>query len=157
MIALLPRLRRFTRALTGSVQDADDLAQTTCERALAKISLFEPGTRMDSWLFRIARNLWIDQLRTRGNRGEVISMDNCSEAELASTEAAQESHIDMRKLDAAMAQLPEEQRTLLVLVCVEGYSYKETAMLLQIPLGTVMSRLARARRRLGELLNTDPR
>ncbi len=153
IVVLLPRLRRFTRALTGSTDAGDDLAQSTCERALKKLEQFRPGTRLDSWIFRIAKNIWIDQLRSKSNQGNTVDLESWSETEQAAREGAQENYIKLHNIDTAMTQLSEEQRCLLALVCIEGFSYKEASALMEIPVGTVMSRLARARLRLAELLN----
>lgn len=156
MVALLPRLRRFARGLTGVADQADDLVQAACERALTRIDQWQPGTRLDSWMFRIVQTIWLDEWRAvkvRTGEGRI-------DAEMAEDELAfdggrgLEAHMTYEAVRAAMAELPAEQRAVLVLVCVEGQSYKEAAAALDIPIGTVMSRLARARaglvRRLGE-------
>jgi len=156
MVALLPRLRRFARGLAGVPDQADDLVQAACERALARIDQWQPGTRLDSWMFRIVQTIWLDERRAvkvRTGEGRI-------DAEMAEDELAfdggrgLEAHMTYEAVRAAMATLPEDQRAVLVLVCVEGQSYKEAAAALDIPIGTVMSRLARARaglvKRLGE-------
>lgn len=145
LIAVLPRLRRFCFALTGNRDDADDLCQAAIERALSKASLFRAGTRLDSWMYRIAQNLNIDAARKRATRGHevpvetavgVIGEDGSRKAEIRS---------DIERVRAAMAKLPDEQRAVLACVALDGMSYKEAANALDIPMGTVMSRLARAR------------
>ncbi|MCP5152088.1 MAG: RNA polymerase sigma factor [Chromatiales bacterium] len=148
MVAVLPRLRRFAYALTGSMADGDDVVQTVCERALTRMHQYEPGTRLDSWLFRIAKNVWIDEWRRRRSAGPHQTIDDGPE--LAGGDLARESEnrLEVESVSAAMDRLPEDQRLVLVAVCVDGMSYKEAAELLEIPIGTVMSRLARARRRL---------
>ena len=156
MVALLPRLRRFARGLAGVPDQADDLVQAACERALTRIDQWQPGTRLDSWMFRIVQTIWLDERRAvkvRTGEGRI-------DAEMAEDELAfdggrgLEAHMTYEAVRAAMATLPEVQRAVLVLVCVEGQSYKEAAAALDIPIGTVMSRLARARaglvKRLGE-------
>lgn len=157
MVQLLPKLRRFARGLTGSPGDGDELVQTTCERALRKIDAFEPGTRMDSWLYRMAQNLWYDQLRAKKVRGNVVEFSTIDSRQLEQNdgEDMQTRHENQRQLarvEAAMRTLADDQRVVLMLVCVEGHSYQEAADLLQIPKGTVMSRLARARQQLQKIL-----
>jgi RNA polymerase sigma-70 factor (ECF subfamily) len=153
LVALLPRLRRFGAGLTGSLDAADDLVQTACERALRAPDRFAPGTRLDSWMFRIMQNIWIDQRRARGRRGT-----ESGEPELLASlvgddgRRVTEANMTLERVGAAMDALPEDQRAVLVAVCVEGLSYAETAELLEIPVGTVMSRLFRARRGLGAAL-----
>lgn len=153
MVALLPRLRRFCRAIAGSPDAGDDLAQATVERALTRIGQWEPGTRLDSWMYRIARNLNIDAARTRGTRG--VSVDaGMLESEMGEDgRSTVEARSDLHRAQQAMASLPEEQRTLLALVAIDGRSYKDAAELLEIPIGTVMSRLARARRAIDLFVN----
>ncbi len=142
-MALLPRLRRFALALTGRANDADDLVQDTVERALRNLDRFVPDTRMDSWLFRIARNLWIDTTRSRNVR----KTSDLSEAETLAHDGARaaEAHLLLSQTLGALAQLPEEQRNVVALVLIDGLSYREAASVLEVPIGTVTSRLARAR------------
>lgn len=153
LTATIPRLRRFSRALTGNLADGDDLVQATCERALLKVEQFETGTEFDRWVFRIARNLWIDIQRQRSRRPTLGGEEAAVELEHLGTSGAEEHSAELYKIDQAMQQLPEEQRTLILLVCVEGFAYQETAQLLDLPVGTVMSRLARARKKLHSLMN----
>jgi RNA polymerase sigma-70 factor (ECF subfamily) len=135
-------VRRFALALTGTVADADDLTQGALERALTRQRLFTPGTRLDSWVFRIAQNLWIDQARSRKSRGQHAELD---EAAKESRSEDMASRIDLTK---TIASLPDDQRVVVGLVLVEGWSYQEAADMLQTPVGTVMSRLSRARERI---------
>ncbi len=155
MVALLPRLRRFACGLTGSFADADDLVQGACVKALDRIEQWRPGTRLDSWMFRILQNLWIDQLRER--RGREVAMDPEDLAERAVGDAARENEarIALGEVRRAVAKLPPEQRAVLMLVSVDGVSYKEAAEILEIPIGTVMSRLARARLALGRAIEGE--
>jgi RNA polymerase sigma-70 factor (ECF subfamily) len=155
MVALLPRLRRFACGLTGSLADADDLVQGACLKALDRIEQWRPGTRLDSWMFRILQNLWIDQLRER--RGREVAMDPEDLAERAVGDAARENdaRIALGEVRREVAKLPPEQRAVLMLVSVEGVSYKEAAEILEIPIGTVMSRLARARLALGRAIEGE--
>lgn len=154
LIVLLPRLRRFGLALTGNGDAADDLVQAACERALRRRADFTPGTRLDSWVFRIMQNLWIDSRRQHARRGGTPDDDETL-AGLPGSDGrrATESAITLSRVLAAMDHLPDEQRAVLVAVCVEGLSYTDAAALLEIPIGTVMSRLFRARRALSETLD----
>jgi RNA polymerase sigma-70 factor (ECF subfamily) len=148
MVELLPRLRRFAVALTGDLDQADDLVQETCMRALSRVEQWQPGTRLDSWMYRIAQNLWLDRARARKVRGEQVNVE-AAEA-LAGTDGRDvvESRLTLQAVSAALGHLPAEQRVLIALVCIDGLSYKEAADITQTPIGTVMSRLARARREL---------
>lgn len=148
LVALLPRLRRFSLTLTGSPDQADDLVQLACEKALLKQHQWQPGTRLDSWLYRIIQNLHIDQLRGKSRRGEHLDVD--AVGDLADTRSAgaaeRENMLDV--LSGLIAELPEDQRIVMLLIAVEEYSYQEAAETLQIPMGTVMSRLSRARKKI---------
>jgi RNA polymerase sigma-70 factor, ECF subfamily len=141
----MPRLRRFALTLTGSQVDADDLVQGTFERALVYLQQWEPGTRLDSWLYRIAQNLWIDQRRRARVRGTTESADDMVLPGEDGREV-NERKLMVRDAMRALAALPEEQQVVLALVSIEGLSYEEAAKVLNVPRGTVMSRLARARR-----------
>ena len=144
LIAVLPRLRRFARGLTGATAEADDLVQAACERALARAHQFEEGTRFDSWMFRIVQTIWIDQLRAREVRkedGDVAEERLGSDAPVRRIEA----RLALAEIRRAVELLPPDQRTTLMLVTVEGLSYKEAAEVAGVPVGTIMSRLARAR------------
>ena len=144
LIAVLPRLRRFARGLTGSLVEADDLVQAACERALARRHQFQEGTRFDSWMFRIVQTIWIDQIRTRKVRKEETEV---AEGRLGSDEPVRrvEARLALDEVRRAVDRLPPDQRTALLLVTVDGLSYKEAAEVVQVPVGTIMSRLARAR------------
>ena len=150
LVELLPRLRRLARTLTGHVHDADDLVQVAVERALARSAQWRPDARLDAWVFGILRNAWLDELRSRTRGQRVFAPE---EAGAAVGEASIERHGDAMAVDAAMARLPREQREVVALVLVEGLSYRETAELLEVPMGTVTSRLARARAALQALLD----
>lgn len=145
IVTLLPRLRRFAAGLSGSVQDGDDIVQAACVRALERHHQWEPGTRLDSWMFRIIRNLWLDGRKSAWSR--LVKSDD---AVLAGTpggsmERELEARNELELARKAIAALPPQQREVLMLVTVEGQTYEAAAELLGIPLGTVMSRLARAR------------
>jgi RNA polymerase sigma-70 factor (ECF subfamily) len=150
MIALLPRLRRFARGLAGSRDDADDLVQGACERALRSIDSWQPGTRLDSWMYRILHNLWVDQHRRRRHEAPIEDADLKVGGEDGRRTA--ESRLELAEVRAQIAALPEPQRDVLVLVCIEDMSYREAAETLSVPIGTVMSRLARARASLAAAL-----
>jgi RNA polymerase sigma-70 factor (ECF subfamily) len=144
LVAVLPKLRRFARGLTGKAAEADDLVQAACERALARAHQFEEGTRFDSWMFRIVQTIWIDQLRAREVRkedGDVAEERLGSDAPVRRIEA----RLALAEIRQAVELLPPDQRTTLMLVTVEGLSYKEAAAVAGVPVGTIMSRLARAR------------
>lgn len=155
MIALLPRLRAFARSLTGKADQADDLVQMTVEKALRNLDGYMPGTRLDSWLFRIMRNAWIDTIRARK---ETQALDDDTAETLMGEDGrtTTEARLHLADVQRAMAALPEEQRAVLMLVCVEGMRYREVAEALEIPEGTVMSRLSRARLGLSQLLSRTP-
>jgi len=152
LVALLPRLRRFAYGLSGQRDDADDLVQAACERALERSDQWEPGTRLDSWMYRIIQNLWFDRLRSRKVRGDLVDIEAIEPRADEHAHRAPELRSDLARVSDALQQLRPEHRELLMLVCVEELSYKEAAELLQIPMGTVMSRLARARLALHERL-----
>lgn len=151
LVALLPRLRRFALVLCRSPSLADDLVQSACERALANADHWSPGTRFDAWVFRILRNAWIDHLRR--TRTERMKEDVTIQANIVG-DAGEEpmlSKLLLAEIQQMIDAMPSEQREVLLLVCVEDLAYREAAEVLGVPIGTVMSRLARARRRLVEL------
>jgi RNA polymerase sigma-70 factor (ECF subfamily) len=144
LVAVLPRLRRFARGLAGSAVEADDLVQSACERALARRHQFQEGTRFDSWMFRIVQTIWIDQIRARDVRkqdGELVEARHGSDEPVRRAEA----RLSLGEVRRAVERLPPDQRVALLLVTVEGLSYREAAAAIGVPVGTIMSRLARAR------------
>ncbi len=143
--ALLPRLRRFAHALSRNAADADDLTQATAERALRSKAQWQTGTRLDSWLYRIMRNLWIDTVRARGRKEKVEAPAELADRIGEDSREAMEASIDLKRVMAAMQRLPEEQREVVALILVEGFGYRETAEMLELPIGTVSSRLVRGR------------
>ena len=147
--ALLPRLRRFGRTLARHREDADDLVQIAVERALTRTEQWQPGTRLDSWMFRIMQNAWIDETRARARRSQTFVAEEEGEHIGVSTTDAQIDAIAVRK---AVAQLNDDQRAVVGLVLVEGLAYREAADVLGVPIGTLTSRLARAREALQALL-----
>ncbi len=144
LVALLPRLRRFAHGLAGSEQEGDDLVQAACVRALERRSQWQPGTRLDSWLYRIIQNIRLDRLRAGGVRDR-LTQDQLPMLAAVDGVAELEHRLTLARVRQIVARLPEEQRTVVLLVCVEGLSYRETSAALGIPAGTVMSRLSRAR------------
>lgn len=151
ILAELPRLRRYARALVGERAAADDLVQDTLERAWSRIGQWRPGSDLRAWLFGIMHNLRIDQMRRPG----LNVAPNDDEAIDLPSRATQTDHLELRDLAAAVARLPEEQRAVLLLVALEDMRYEDVARTLGIPVGTVMSRLARGRERLRLLLEAD--
>src|SRR5215471_8165324 len=152
MLAMLPRLRRFAYGLTGSVDSGDDLVQSACERALARLHQWEPGTRLDSWMFRIMKNLWLDDTRAGWRREVVTSSEVLEAVRGGDSEVESTARLELGAVLDHINRLPDAQRTVLLLVSVEGLSYKEAAAILDVPIGTVMSRLARARLTLGRAI-----
>ena len=155
MIALLPNLRRFAISLARSRDVADDLVQTACEKALASRDSYAPGTRFDAWMFRILRNTWIDRVRRQRTEGVRIDIDDAHDLVGSDGSASAERRLMLSATAAAIAGLPDDQREVLVLVCVEELSYRDAAGVLDVPIGTVMSRLARGRRKLSENLGIN--
>jgi RNA polymerase sigma-70 factor (ECF subfamily) len=153
LVSLLPRLRRFGYALTGSMDDGDDLVHSACERALTRLDQFEAGTRLDSWMFRIMQNMWIDHKRSPQSYREISAQPADLEPLVVGDAQREAEHrVFLAAVRRAVAELAPEYRSVLVLVCVEGLSYKEAAQVLDIPIGTVMSRLSRARLAVGQAL-----
>jgi RNA polymerase sigma factor (sigma-70 family) len=146
MVQLLPRLRRYAIALAGSVADGDDLVQDTVERALKHLHTWEPGTRLDSWMFRIAKNRFLDGRRS-AKRARMVAIDAPQEAaEVAEDGArAMQARLELQDVNTALQALPGEQRLAVALVLVDGLSYREAADILEIPIGTLTSRISRAR------------
>lgn len=145
LIALLPRLRRFARALTRNADEADDLVQTAVERALKNLHGWTAGTRLDSWMFRIMKNCWIDEVRSKAVRTRVFAPEEAAVNVGGAGPEDMELYLEAQAARAAMDELPEEQRLAVALVLVEGFSYREAADLLEVPIGTLTSRLARGR------------
>ena len=156
MVGLLPRFRRFAMTLAKDPDRADDLVQAACERALTRLGQLREGTRLDSWLYRIMYTQWIDKLRRKKTRSDkLILLTNESKSAQPSTEM--DNPIDAAlDLQNALNTLPGEHRVALMLVSVEGYSYAEAASVLEVPAGTVASRVARARNMLSRILFEEP-
>ena len=141
----LQRLRRFAHALSRNAADADDLTQATVERALRSRHQWEPGTRLDSWLYRIMRNLWIDTVRSRGRREAREAPLDAAQTVGSDPREALEASLGLQRAMDAMGRLPDEQREVVALILIEGYGYREVAEMLGLPIGTVSSRLVRGR------------
>ena len=152
LLAAVPSLRAFAISLTGQVDRADDLVQDTLLRALANLHRFEPGTNLNAWLFTILRNLFHSEYRKR--RREVEDADG-SYAESLKSHPEQEGRMEMREFRTALAKLPADQREALVLVGAAGFSYEEAAAICDCAVGTIKSRVNRARLRLASLLNVE--
>lgn len=150
LLALLPRLRRFAVGLCGNPADGDDLCQMSLERALANRSKWQEGTRLDSWMYRVMRNIWIDEGRATTRRRETFVDEDAGLS--VGGDGAQEHAVELSMVDRAMQKLPEDQREAVLLVMVEGYAYKEAAEIVGCPVGTLNSRLVRGRDALLELL-----
>jgi RNA polymerase sigma-70 factor, ECF subfamily len=151
IVALLPRLRRFARSLTGNVQDADDLVHVAIERALSRSEQLRPDSSLAAWMFGIVRNAWIDEARARSRRNRVFAPEELGESV---PDPTGHQHADIISVQGAMARLPDEQREVVGLVLIEGLSYKEAAEVMNVPVGTVTSRLARGRDALQAMLST---
>jgi RNA polymerase sigma-70 factor, ECF subfamily len=145
LAGLLPRLRRFARALTGTAADADDLVQAAIERALRSADQWRPGTNAASWMFRIMKNLWIDEIRARKAREKLFALEQFTDQAMVDGAGDMEAHLYANHVQRIVSGLPEEQRLAIALVLVEGLSYREAASVLDVPIGTLTSRLARGR------------
>lgn len=149
---LFPRLWRYCLVITGNHDSANDLAQSACMRALEKADQFKPGTRIDHWVFRIAQRIWLNELRAASvRRGGGMAV--LEEQHLPDPAPGPEENLGVREILMQVFTLPEAQRVAFLLVYVEEYSYRETASILDIPVGTVMSRLSAARSKLMNKLN----
>ncbi|HEX9933410.1 MAG TPA: sigma-70 family RNA polymerase sigma factor [Allosphingosinicella sp.] len=152
LLALLPRLRRFARSLARDAADADDLAQVAVERALKAKAQWRTGTRLDAWMMRIMRNCWIDEVRSRGRQARTFAPEDAGAAATIPAHEDIERSAQMSDVDKAMNALPAEQREAIALVLVEGLAYREAAEILDIPIGTLTSRLTRGRQALAQYL-----
>lgn len=153
IVKLLPKLRRFCNRLTGSTDAGDDLTQSTVERALSRIDHWQIGTRLDSWIFRIARNINIDEARARTRNTEHFDGIASDNAVGEDGRDITENRSTLACVKSILATLPDDQRIVVMLVIVEGKSYREAADVLDIPIGTVMSRISRARQTISTHIN----
>jgi len=152
---LIPRLRRFASGLAGSTDRGDELVQAACERLLGHQERLRPDTRLDSWMYRVIRNLHVDSIRAQSVRDRgAQQLRLVGESQPAGSSGLDEQ-LHLHDVHDAMLQLPEEQRSALMLISVEGLSYKEAAEVLQVPMGTVTSRLIRGRKALVALLDHE--
>lgn len=153
LVALLPRLRRFARVLCRSDPDAQDLVQATVERALARRGAWRAGTRLDSWAFTIMRRIHIDQGRSKTRWGKVVTPEDAATPNVAdAAQAGEDLRADALAVRDALDRLPEDQRLAVALVLVDGLSYAEAAQVLDVPAGTLTSRLVRGRQSLIQTL-----
>ena len=153
LLSLLPRFRRFALGLTRNPGDADDLVQTALEKAVSRIDQWEPGTRLDSWVFRIIQTTHIDMIRGRKRNDSFLELVKNQENRSHDGERALEARNTLDAVRHAIFNLPEEQRAVIMLVSVEGLSYKEAAETLAIPMGTLTSRLVRGRNALMQMMS----
>lgn len=156
LTALQPRFRRFAYGLTGSMDQADDLVQNAYERAFTRLHQWKPGSRLDSWMFRIIQTVHLNGVDAARVRQRYASDVDPADVQ-TSKQSSPENSLQFEQVRKLVAQLPEEQRVVLLLVAVEGVSYKEAASILNIPMGTVTSRIARARSTLVSGLNERPK
>lgn len=152
---LLPRLRRFGSALTGSQDEGDDIVQAAIERALSKSSQWQAGTRLDSWMFKIMQNLWKDRVRKIRHDRKKQVLESASADQAIDGRRVTETMLMLTRTREQFSNLSDEHRMVLALVVIDGHSYQEAASLLEIPIGTLMSRLYRAREALREMIETN--
>lgn len=149
---LLPRLRRFGAVLSGTQDEGDDLVQAAIERALSKHEQWQPGTRIDSWLFKIMQNSWKDEIRKRKNVQKKLILDSAGTDQSVDGRRVTETMLMLTKTREQFGRLSDEHRAVLALVVIDGHSYQESADQLEIPIGTLMSRLYRAREALRHMV-----
>lgn len=153
IVALLPRLRRFALTLTRHEDDGDDLVQATVERALSKLDRWDGEGPLHSWLFKVMQNLWVDQIRSRRTRGNADPDFDLATLQGEDGRETVERRSQLAATLSAVMKLPDDQRAVVSLVLIEGISYRAAADILDTPIGTVMSRLARARSALEKALS----
>ena len=154
LVSLMPRLRRFAIGLTSSTHEGDDLVQSACQRALERTEQWRPGTRLDSWMYRIMQTIWLERLRAGAIRTSFLREQ--IEGPIVDGVRDADARITFGKVRRILDEIPDQQRSVLLLVCVEGLSYREAAAVLDVPTGTVMSRLARARKTVMDRLDGMP-
>ena len=153
---LIPRLRRFGHALAGSADAGDDLLQDALEKALKREQQFTPGTRLDSWMYRIMQTTWIDTIRSRTRQANRLTpLDSVAEPAGEDGRRDFPARIAFSEVRLAMQSLSDDERIVLALVAIEGFTYQEASETLDIPIGTVMSRVSRARKNLVRILGHD--
>jgi RNA polymerase sigma-70 factor (ECF subfamily) len=151
----IPRLRRYARALTRNATRADDLVQDTLTRAVQKAHLWQPGTDLRAWLFTIMHNQNVNQIRHAIRDSSTVNLETCSQSLVATTDPT--ASRQLRELERALGQLPEDQCQVILLVGLEGMSYEQAAAILQVPVGTIRSRLSRGRDALRKLMGMEDR
>jgi RNA polymerase sigma-70 factor (ECF subfamily) len=156
LVAFLPRLRRFCHGLTGTADQGDDLLQATFERAISRIDQWQAGTNLENWVFRLASNLNIDRLRSQRVRGVPVDVEEAYDLPGEDELARLEFRSELDAVRTALAALPVELRAVMAAVVLEEKTYREAAELLEIPIGTVMSRMSRARQFLEAHVNRSP-
>ena len=154
MLEVLPHIQRFAVSLTRNRADAEDLLQNTVERVLKKGT--PDGVNMKKWMFRVCKNIWIDEMRARKVRQKAAESGDITLHDRPEWESEIMGRLKLTQVKTAMENLPDEQRIVLSLVSIEGFSYKEASEILDAPIGTIMSRLARARRNLANMFTPDP-
>jgi RNA polymerase sigma-70 factor (ECF subfamily) len=150
----IPRLRRYARALTRDVVSADDLVQDCLTRALGKLHLWQQGSDLRAWLFTILHNQYVNHIRRAVREGAAVTLNETEP--MLSRAPQQGKRLELRDLERAIAQLPEEQRSVILLVGLEGMRYEEVAAVLDVPVGTIRSRLSRGREALRKLTGAVP-
>lgn len=148
---IIPMIRRFAYSLTGNQHDADDLLQSTLERLLTKD--LPRDVDLTKWAFRVCRNLWIDEYRSQKVRQEATQKPELQQLDIVDGDKVMTNQLTVQQVQKALQQLPEDQKSILTLIAVEDLSYQEVADLLNIPVGTVMSRLSRARKAMAKWFN----
>ena len=151
MIGYIPRLRRFALTLTGHDADADDLVQSTYLKAIENLDKWQVGSRLDSWLYRIAQNTWLNTIRHQKVKSAYAEEREFLQDSSVDGEDAVIQKSELKQVEKGVQSLPSDQRMVLLLVAVEGYGYQEAAEILEVPIGTLTSRLARARQNLSEM------
>ena len=154
LVTQIPRLRRYARALTGDVNRADDLVQDCLARALMRLKLWKPGTDMRAWLFTIMHNLFVSECRRQSRQPDITTFNAC---DIPGPYDNSDTDVRLSELQAGLQRLAPEQSEVLLLVSIEGLSYREVAAVLGIPDGTVMSRLHRGRQELRKSMSGEPR
>ena len=155
ILAEIPRLRRYAYVLLRNQVSADDLVQDSLERALSRQNLFQPGTNLRAWLFTIMHNLHVNAVIKARRTPSAAAADDIAESHRSAVAPSQGDRLMLRDLERALGALSEDQRSVVLLVGLEGLTYAETAAVLEVPVGTVMSRLARGRNRLRSLMNGE--
>ena len=151
LVEQIPRLRRYALALTRNAATADDLVQDCLTRALAKVHLWQEGTDLRAWLFTILHNQYDNQVRRAVREGTVVALSDTEAKQELTISPNQDKRLELRDLERALAKLPEEQRSALLLVGMECMRYEEVAAVLNVPVGTIRSRLSRGREALRQL------